>query len=132
RQTIYYPLQLFANNVYGTSLDVFVDCKTYNTNKYSLGLGEISAQQNKIPYLDVSATYNDGEIILNVLNRNKEEAITTDILSQTGTFSGSFKVFEVNGPDIKAGNDFNKETVKTVEKSMINANGNKITYSFPP
>ena len=132
KQTIYYPLQLFSNNVYGTSLDVFVDCKTYNTEKFFLGLGETTTQQKNVPYLDVSATYNDGEIILNVLNRNKEEAITTDILSQTGTFSGSFKVFEVNGPDIKAGNDFNKETVKTVEKSMINANGNKITYSFPP
>jgi alpha-N-arabinofuranosidase len=30
RQTIFYPLQLFANNVSGTSLDVFVDCKKYN------------------------------------------------------------------------------------------------------
>jgi alpha-N-arabinofuranosidase len=33
KQTIYYPLQLFANNVYGVSLDVLVDCKKYNTPK---------------------------------------------------------------------------------------------------
>lgn len=133
KQTIYFPLQLFANNVHGISLDVFVDCKTYNTEKFTLGLGETTAQQTKVPYLDVSATYNNGEIVLNVTNRNKDEAITTDIISQNGAFSGPFKVFEINGPDIKSANDFNNETVKTVEKSnSIIANGTRITYSFPP
>ncbi|MEJ7682148.1 MAG: hypothetical protein WKG06_30715 [Segetibacter sp.] len=80
----------------------------------------------------MSATYNNGELILNVLNRNKNEAITTDIISQNGSFNGAFKIFEVNGPDIKSGNDFNKEVVHTVEKQAINAPGNKMTYSFPP
>jgi alpha-N-arabinofuranosidase len=132
RQTIFYPLQLFANNVYGTSLDVFVDCKTYNTEKFFLGLGETTTQQSNVPYLDVSATYNDGELIIAVLNRNKDEAITTDIFSQNGSFSGSFTVSEVNGPDIKSGNDFNKENVKTVVKPAINVSGTKFTYKFPP
>jgi alpha-N-arabinofuranosidase len=132
RQTIFYPLQLFANNAYGTALNVFVDSKTYNTDKFFFNNGEHPTQINNIPYLDVSATYNDGELILCVVNRNKEEAIITDILSQNGSFSGSFKVFEVNGPDIKAMNDFDKELVKTTEKPSIKANGNKITYSFAP
>ncbi|TDH19980.1 alpha-N-arabinofuranosidase [Segetibacter sp. 3557_3] len=132
RQTIYFPLQLFANNVFGTALDVFVDCKTYNTDKFFLGLSETTTQQKNVPYLDVSATYSNGELVLNVVNRHKDEAITTDILSQTGTFSGAFSVQEVNGPGIKAQNDFNKEQVKTTEKAPITATGNKITYSFPP
>jgi alpha-N-arabinofuranosidase len=133
KQTIYFPLQLFANNVFGTSLEVFVDCKSYNTDKFALGLNETTAQLNNVPYLDVSATYNNGELILNVTNRNKDEAITTDILSQNGAFSGPFKVFEINGPDIKTANDFNKEPVKTIEKAnAITASGNKITYTFPP
>jgi len=132
KQTIFYPLQLFANNVYGTSLDVFVDCKTYNTNKFFLGLGETTTLQNNVPYLDVSATYQNGELILNVINRNKDEAITTDIISQNGAFTGNFSVSEVNGPDIKSSNDFNKEIVKTIERPSITASGNKITYPFPP
>lgn len=132
KQTIYYPLQLFANNVYGTSLDVFVDCKKYNTNKFVLGLGETMTQQNDVPYLDVSATYNDGDLVLCVVNRNKDEAITTDILSQNGAFSGNFQVYEVNGPDIKSENNFDKTEVSTKKKADIKANGNKITYSFPP
>lgn len=132
KQTIYYPLQLFANNVYGTSLDVFVDSKTYNTDNFFLGLGETTTQQNNVPYLDVSATYKDGEVILCVVNRHKEEGITTDILSQNGDFSGNFRVYEVNGPDVKAANDFGKELVNTKEKTSIKANGKKITYTFPP
>ena len=112
KQTIYFPLQLFANNSLGTSLNVFVDCKTYNTEKFSLGVNETTAQLNGVPYLDVSATYNNGEVVLNVTNRNKDEAITTDIISQNGAFSGPYKVLEINGPDIKSVNDFGKETVR--------------------
>jgi len=84
------------------------------------------------PYLDVSATYKDGELTLCVVNRNKEEAITTDIISQSGVFSGAFSIFEVNGPDIKSVNDFGSETVKSNQRPDKAVNGNKITYSFPP
>jgi alpha-N-arabinofuranosidase len=131
KQTIFYPLQLFANNVYGTSLNAFVDCETYSTGKFFLGLGETTAQQRKIPFLDVSATHKDGEVMICVVNRNKHEAITTDIISQNGPFTGSFSIYEVNGPDIKSENDFTKESVKTVVKPSINASGTKFTYSFP-
>jgi alpha-L-arabinofuranosidase len=132
KQTIFFPLQLFANNAYGTSLNVFTDCKTYSTTPFYFNNGENATQIKNVPYLDVSATYNKGELILCVVNRNKEEAITADILSQNGPFSGNFQVFEVNGPDIKAMNDFDKELVKTTEKPVIKASGNKITYSFSP
>ena len=131
-QTIYFPLQLFANNMYGTSLDVFVDCKTYSTPEFFLGLGESTTQQDAVPYLDVSAAYKDGEIIICVVNRHKDEAIKTDIISQTGEFNGIFEVYEVNGPDVKSVNDFGKEIVKTVKKPNINGKGTLITYSFPP
>ena len=132
KQTIFYPLQLFAKNVSGTSLDVFVDCKKYNTGKFFLGLSETTTQQSNVPFLDVSATYKEGELILCVVNRHKEEAITTDIISQNGSFSGAFTVNEVNGPDIKSSNDFDKETVKTIIKPSVNTIGTKFTYSFPP
>jgi alpha-N-arabinofuranosidase len=132
KQTIYYPLQLFANNVYGTSLDVLVDCKRYNTGKFFIGLGEMTTQQSNVPYLDVSATYKDDEVMICVVNRNKDEAITTDIISQDGNFSGQLGIYEVNGPDIKSGNDFGKEIVKTVAKPSVNISGTKFTYIFPP
>ncbi len=131
-QTIYYLLQLFSQNVHGTSLDVFVDCDTYDTDRFFLGLGETTTVRKNVPYLDVSAANNNGELIICVVNRHKDKAITAKIISQQGQFAGAFKVFEVNGPDIKAENDFGKETVKTVQKPDINASGESFSYSFPP
>ena len=132
KQTIYYPLQLFAQNVNGTSLDVFVDCEKYNTDLFFLGLGESQAQLEEVPYLDVSATYNEnGEVYICVVNRHKDNAITTDLICQTGTFGDQFEVYEVNGPGVKAENDFGKNQVKTVKKENLKAGGQKVVYSFP-
>ncbi len=131
-QTIYYPLQLFANHMHGTSLDVFVDCDTYDTGRFYLGLGETTTIQKGVPYLDVSATYTDGEVIIAVVNRNKDQAISTDIISQSGNFSGPIEVYEVNGPGIKAKNDFGVTNVQTERKNDIRTRGDRVTYSFPP
>ncbi len=121
RQTIYYPLALFANNSFGTSLDVFVDSPTYDTE-----------QRKNVPYLDVSVAYNDDEVVINVVNRHLTDGIKTQIISQKGEFSGKFTVHEVNGPDVKTENTFGSESIKTVEKPSIKVNGNSFSYEFPP
>ena len=131
KQTIYFPLQLFAQNMHGTSLDAFVDCDTYNTEQFNIGLGEQTTQQKNVPYLDVSVALNGDEVTIAVVNRHKDKAIATDIILQEGSFNGNLSVFEVNGPDIKAQNDFNSERVTTSKKPAISAKGQKFTYSFP-
>jgi len=131
RQTIYFPLELFAKNMQGKSLDLVVDCPTYNTDEFYLGLGETQTKQSNVPYLDVSATYNNGEVVICVVNRHKENAIKTDIICQSGEFSDMLKISEINAPDIKAANDFGVENVKTVSKPDVKAKGNTVTYSFP-
>ncbi len=131
-QTIYYPLELFSKHMHGTSLDVFVDCETYDTERFFIGLGESTTRQEDVPFLDVSATHNGDEVIIAVVNRHKDEAIRTDIISQTGEFSGSFEVFEVNGPGVKSSNDFDKTEVKTVQKEAVKSGGTSFSYTFPP
>ena len=119
-QTIYYPLQLFASNSKGKALDVFVDSPAYKAKKY-----------DAVPYLDVSAAYDDGTVILNVVNRHLDQPIEAEVQSQKGEFGGSFEVAEVNGPDIKAENDFGSTRVQTMRKSIA-ARGDRFTYRFPP
>jgi alpha-N-arabinofuranosidase len=41
RQTIYFPLQLFAQNMYGISLDVYVDCDNYDTDDFLSALEKV-------------------------------------------------------------------------------------------
>ncbi len=131
KQTIYYPLQLFANYMKGTSLDVLVDCDTYDTDEFNIGQGEQTTTQKNVPYLDVSASIDGDNIILAVVNRHKERSIATDIILQEQAFDGRLSVFEVNGPDVKSMNDFDNEPVKTVEKETGNVKDDKLTYSFP-
>jgi alpha-L-arabinofuranosidase len=119
-QTIYYPLQLFANNTKGKALELFVDSPRYKTARF-----------DGVPYLDASAGWDNGSLVLNVVNRHRDQSIEADLEVQDKQFSGTVGISEVNGPDIKAENDFNKTTVKTVERS-VTADGRKLRYAFPP
>jgi alpha-N-arabinofuranosidase len=119
-QTIYYPLQLFANNSKGQALELFVDTPTYPNRRF----GQVS-------YLDTSAAWEDGTLVLNVVNRHPTESIAADLELEDKQFSGPVEISEVNGPDIKSQNDFGATAVKTVKRS-VKAEGRKFTYSFPP
>src|SRR5215469_14419986 len=118
-QTIYYPLQLFAANARGKALDLFVDVPRYK-----------SARFDGVPYIDASAAYDNGTLVIGVVNRHRDQAIETVIEAEDKKFSGAVAVSEVNGPDIKAENDFGKNVVKTVDRSA-RAEADRIRYTFP-
>ncbi len=119
-QTIYYPLQLFANNTRGKALELAVDSPNYTSTR----LGEV-------PYLDTSAAYDNGTLVLNVVNRHPTEAIETDFDLADKQFAGPIEVAEVNGPDIKAENTFGSTKVATATRSAT-AQGRKLHYRFAP
>ncbi|MFC1489735.1 alpha-N-arabinofuranosidase [Candidatus Latescibacterota bacterium] len=120
-QPTYYPLELFANNCSGTSIDAFVECDSYEWGEFE-----------EVPYLDVSTAYNEenGELIINVVNRHLEDDIETEILSQFGEFSRDGIAYEVNSGDVKDENSKDEIKVETVEKSF-RAGGENFTYTFP-
>lgn len=119
-QTTYYPLQLFSKYCRGVSVNPFVECETYETENFK-----------NVPMLDVSASYNSDELVLNVVNRSENKTITAEMLSQFGEFTGNGEVYEVNGPSIKSINKAGEENVKTIKKE-IQAGGTRFTYDFPP
>ena len=119
-QTIYYPLQLFAKNARGKALDLFVETPRYNSRRF-----------NGVPYLDISAAHDNGSLVINVVNRDRTEAIETTFEAQDKSFAGAVQAVEVNGPDIKSENDFGKTTVAPVTRSAT-AQAKSMRYSFPP
>jgi alpha-N-arabinofuranosidase len=119
-QTIYYPLQLFATNTKGKALELYQDGPKYKSTRF-----------DDVPYLDTSASIDNGTVVINVVNRHRDQAIEAEFEAQDKQFTGPVAVSEVNGPDIKAENDFGKTTVKTVTKS-VSADGHKLRYTFPP
>jgi len=98
-----------------------VDGPTYKTKNY-----------DAVPYLDISAAYNtDGTVVLNVTNRNRDTAQDGVFQLEDKKFASEFEVYEVNGPDIKAENDFDKTVVQTTQRASVKASGSVLKYSFP-
>jgi alpha-N-arabinofuranosidase len=119
-QTIYYPLQLFAMNSHGASLELLVDTPRYKSKRF-----------DDIPYLDVSAAHKDGALVLNVVNRHPDQAIETDIELADGQFTGPVSVSEVGGADLKATNDFERSPVLSRARSEA-SQGPRLRHTFPP
>ncbi len=91
----------------------------------------MSKRYGDVTHLDTSAAYDNGTLVLNVVNRHKDQAIDTEFETQDKQFSGAIEISEVNGPDIKSENTFDATTVKTSQKTA-RADGKKFRYSFPP
>jgi len=69
--------------------------------------------------------------VLNVVNRHQDQPMEVTVRLEDKSFSGAVTVSEVNGPDIKAENDFGK-TLVSARNSSVNANGASLSYTFPP
>jgi alpha-N-arabinofuranosidase len=118
-QTIYYPLQLIANNSRGKALSLFVDCPKYDSKRFG-----------QVAYMDSSAAIDGNTLVLSIVNRHKDQPLDTEFELQDKQFAGPVEVFEVNGPDVKAENDFGKTAVQTAKKTA-SADGKKLRYRFP-
>ncbi len=122
RNTLFYPFYLYSHNCKGVSLDVYTSSEKYNSDVF-----------RDVPYLDVTASLNEPgkEVVINVVNRHETKAIATDILLQSGNYTGTAKANEVNGETINSTNTKTKEDVKIVTKD-VKFTGNSIRYTFPP
>ena len=123
RSPFFYMYKLFSTNVKGTSLDTYVDCKTFN--------GEI---YQDIPYLDVSSAYceDDKTLVINVVNRNMEEAIQTNIITDTGEYSGTAQISTINSEQVNARYTYEEKDRYLPTTSTIEPHGHSLNYSFPP
>ncbi|HEY3838287.1 MAG TPA: alpha-L-arabinofuranosidase C-terminal domain-containing protein [Bryobacteraceae bacterium] len=119
-QTIYYPLQLFANNTKGQALELLVESPKYKTKRF-----------DEVSYLDVSAGYDQGSLVVNVVNRHKDQPADVDFVLEDKSFSGAVTVSEVNGPDLKSENNFDMSPVRNSERT-VNAQGHSLRHRFAP
>ena len=121
KQTVYYPLQLFALNCFGSSVNSYVQSDTFNTEKYK-----------GVPYLDVSSAYNAGKqtLIINVVNRHPLKAIETHIENQFGLPDKKGIAYEINSAALKDENSVDLQKVKTVEKAFA-VPAKNFSYTFP-
>jgi alpha-N-arabinofuranosidase len=120
-QPIFYPLQLFAQNCRGVSLQTYVDCDRYDAGDYKA-----------VPYLDVSSSFNaeSGEVILNVVNRHPDKAIETQIFCQSGKWDKKAVASEVNSPSLTDQNSEKEQKVRSVVREVSTV-GDSFRHTFP-
>jgi alpha-N-arabinofuranosidase len=122
RTPLFNTFKLFSNNCRGNSINTYVVCDTFNTSDCK-----------GIPYLDVTSVFvkESNTLLINVVNRHRDEAISTEIISNSGSFSGKALTSEVNSNDIRAEFTFDKQQQYIPVTKEVPVKGNKMTYSFP-
>ena len=123
KSPLFYTFKLFSNNCLGNSVDTYVTCDTFNTEKYK-----------GIPYLDVTTVYSKetNTVFINVVNRHQDKAITADIASISGDFTGKAEASLVNSDDLKAAFTFDKQSQYLPVIKDVKFTGNKLSLTFPP
>ncbi len=123
KSPLFYTFQLFSNNCRGNSIDTYVECDTFNTEKYK-----------GIPFLDVTSTYSKqtNTAYINVINRSKDKAIPADIVNSSGSFSGQAEASIVDSDSLTAPFSYDKQAQYKPATKEVKIEGNKISYSFPP
>ncbi len=119
---LFYVFKAFSNNCLGASVDNYVKCDTFNSEKLK-----------GIPVLDVSTTYarENNTAFINVVNRHKEKAITTDIVNTTGMLSGKAEITVINSTNLTDPFSYDKQSQYLPIKSEVDVKNNQITYTFP-
>ncbi|MBN1406643.1 MAG: hypothetical protein JW956_02575 [Calditrichaceae bacterium] len=122
KSPLFYTFKLFSNNCLGNSINTYVECDTFNTEK-----------TKGIPFLDVTAVYSEktNTVYINVVNRHKDETIKAEIQSVSGNFTGKAQTRLMNVESLEEPFKFDKQdNYKPVIKE-IKTNGEKLTCSFP-
>jgi len=124
KSPVFYMFKLFSTRCRGAAIDTFVDCDTFATSDH----------YKNIPYLDVTSVYDRPakQVVINVVNRHKDEAIATDIRSVTGVFSGTASVSQIVSDDI-TNEPYTYEARDTYapRTEQVAARGPTLHYVFP-
>lgn len=120
-QSIFYPFELYSHHAGNTSLDVFWEGDTFESGGHA-----------GVRVLDVSATLDDKQLALFVVNRSRTEPAETTLSLTQGTFQGKASAYVVNAPDVKAENTFDTPDNVNVREASLKADGRDLSYSFEP
>jgi alpha-N-arabinofuranosidase len=128
-QTVYHPLRLYAEYTQAVALDAFVDSPALDPAGVSAEVRDLGPFQA----LDVAATGDgDGrEVCISVVNRHRDQAITTRIDLHGRAFDGPFVVHEVNASDVSATNSFEQPGLVGVQSRQLETAGDRVEHTFP-
>lgn len=119
---LFHAFKLFSTRCRGDALATLVDCGTFTAGGESL------------PYLDVSAVYDPKakQVVINVVNRDKDQPVATDLRSLGGTFGPTASVTQIIAPDTSnAPFTYAARASYAPKTESVSTQGTTLHYTFP-
>ena len=123
KSPLFYTFKLFSNNCRGASVDTYVQCDTFNTEKYK-----------GIPFLDVTSVYSKetNTVFINIVNRHKDKTINAEIFNTTGAFEGKAEASLVSNDSLTDPFSYDKQNQYLPTVKSVQVENNRLTYAVPP
>ncbi len=127
KNAIWYPFYNFCNHMRGTSLKTIV-----------LGGEQFDSRFGKAYYISQAVTYNNDELVVQIINYAKEDTLVELEIGGFGTFE-LISHIEMHDDDLNARNDFNNPTRLTpfevngkvkINNSKIELDLDKLSWNF--
>ena len=131
RQSTYYPYAWALRYAQGRVLDPLVESETYPIR--AEGLRPDFARDDRVPYVDVAATYNptNGQLCLLMLNRDLEAERDLVVDCRDFTPTRVLGAETLTGDDLKASNSFERPTLVAPRTLEAPAPGSSMTFKLP-
>jgi alpha-N-arabinofuranosidase len=122
KSPLFYTFKMFSDNCRGESVDTYVECDTFNTEKYK-----------GIPFLDVTTVYSKeaNAVFINIVNRHEDKSITTDIINRAGDISGKAEVSTINTDALRDAFTFEKQSQYHPGTKQVETKNGRLSYTFP-
>jgi alpha-L-arabinofuranosidase len=120
---LFYTFKAFSNNCLGSSVDTYVECETFDTEKYK-----------SIPYLDVTTVYSkeSNAVFVNVVNRHKDKAITAEIIDNARSITGKAVASFITGDKLNDPFKFDQQGQYQPSSKELAVKNNALSCTFPP
>ena len=131
RQSTYYPYAWALRYAQGRVLDPLVESETYPIR--AEGLRPDFARDDRVPYVDVAATYSptNGQLCLLMLNRDLEAERDLVVDCRDFTPTRVLGAETLTGADLKASNSFERPTLVAPRTLEAPAPGSSMTFKLP-
>ena len=132
RHTIYYPYAWALKYARGRVLDLRVDGESYPIK--AAGLRPDFARDDRVPYVDVSATLDPatGQLAVFMLNRDLEGEREVVLEGRDFTPTRVLASETLTGADLKAANTFERPTLVAPRPLESPRVGSTMTFKLPP
>lgn len=123
KSPLFYTFRLFSNNCRGQSVDTYVQCDTFSTEKYK-----------GIPFLDATTVYDRDKncVFINVVNRHRDKAMAATISNISGVWTSRAEATVITSESLTENFSFARRDQYVPVVHEIPVTGNKIVHSFPP